>query len=78
MNDWQQRTQTLLEKLAEQTLKQAEQGTLTEQRLERLSEKVELISEKVESLVDGQKHTDAKLDALTDIVRQLIERNGSG
>ena len=71
MNDWQQRTQALIERLAEQTLKLADHGALIDQRLDRLSVKVE-------ALADGQKHTAAKLDALTDIVRQLVERNGNG
>jgi uncharacterized coiled-coil DUF342 family protein len=71
MNDRMERAETAIQKLAEQTLKLAEQATRSDQRLDRLTEKVD-------TLVDGQKHTDAKLDALTDIVRQLIERNGSG
>ena len=49
----------------------AEQGLQTNQRLDRLAQKVE-------ALADGQKHTDSKLDALTDIVRQWIERHGNG
>lgn len=55
MNDWQQPTQKLIEQLAEQAVQ-------SNQRLDRLAQKVE-------SLADGQKHTDAKLDALTDLVR---------
>jgi methyl-accepting chemotaxis protein len=69
-----------------------EQALQTSQRLDRLAENVGALAEtvgalaetvgalaeKVEALADSQKHTDSKLDALTDIVRQWIERNGNG
>lgn len=53
------------EKLIEQL---AEQGLQTNQRLDRA----------IEALTDSQKHTDSKLEALTDIVRVWIERHGNG
>jgi chaperonin cofactor prefoldin len=71
INDAQQRSEKLIERLAEQALQ-------TGQRLDRLAEKVGALAEKVEALAGSQKHTDSKLDALTDIVRQWIGRNGNG
>ena len=64
MNDWQPRTQKLIEQLAEQ-------GIETNRRIDKLSEKID-------TLADGQKHNDSNIEALTEIVRQLIERNGNG
>jgi hypothetical protein len=32
----------------------------------------------VRILADGQKHSDARIDALADMVRHLIEGNGKG
>jgi len=46
----------------------AEQALQTSQRLDRA----------IEVLTDSQKHTDAKLDALSDIVRRWYERHGNG
>ena len=71
MNDRMDRAEAAIQKTAEQ-------GLQTSQRLDRLTEKFETLTEKVEAMVDGQKHTDSKLDALTDIVRQWIDRNGHG
>ena len=78
MNDRLDRAEAAIQKLAEQ-------GLLTNLRLDRLAEKVDALAEKVDALAekvdalaDGQKHTDSKLDALADIVRQWIERNGNG
>lgn len=71
INDAQQRSEKLIQQLAEQ-------GIQTAQRLDRLAENVEALTEKMEALTDSQKHTDSKLDALTDIVRRWIERNGNG
>jgi DNA repair exonuclease SbcCD ATPase subunit len=64
MNDWQQRTQKLIEQLAQQAIE-------TNRRLDTLVEKVD-------TLADGQKHNDSNIEALTEMVRQLIERNGNG
>ena len=63
-NERMDRSERAIQNLAEQTLKLA--GT------------VQALADKVEALADGQKHTDSKLDALADIVRQWIERNGNG
>lgn len=50
----------------------------TERNVENLSANVLQLSAKLIELADGQKHTDERIDALADIVRQLIERNGKG
>jgi phage-related tail protein len=71
MNERMDRSERAIQNLAEQTLKLA--GTV-----QALADKVETLADKVEALADGQKHTDSKLDALADIVRQWIERNGNG
>jgi hypothetical protein len=49
-----------------------------EAAIQKLAEHDLRLAEKMEALVDSQKHTDSKLDALTDIVRQWIERHGNG
>jgi hypothetical protein len=36
------------------------------------------LTETIENLSDGQKHNDSNIGALTEMVRQLIERNGNG
>jgi hypothetical protein len=56
------------EKLIEQLAKQGIQSNL----------RIDKLSEKIDSLADGQKHNDSNIEALTEMVRQLIERNGSG
>jgi hypothetical protein len=43
----------------------------TGQRLDRLAEKID-------SLAESVKHTDSNVEALREIVRQRIERNGNG
>jgi hypothetical protein len=68
MNERLDRTEAALQKLAEQSVTLAE----TVQTL------ADNLGSKIEALADSQKHTDSKLDALTDIVRQLIERGGNG
>jgi hypothetical protein len=50
----------------------------TETALQKLAEHNVKLTESVQALVDSQKHTDAKLDALTDIVRKWYERHGNG
>jgi transposase len=50
----------------------------TEAALQKLAEQSVTLAETLQALADSQKHTDSKLDALTDIVRQLIERGGNG
>lgn len=64
MNDSLNRAEAAILKLAEENAKTAEN--------------VRRLAEKVEALADGQKHSDAKLDALTDLVRDWYERNGNG
>jgi methyl-accepting chemotaxis protein len=64
LNDRMERAETAIQKLAEQAV-------LTEQRIDKLAGKID-------SLADSVKHTDSNVEALTEIVRQLIERNGSG
>ncbi len=62
INDRMGRAEAAIQKLAEQAVR-------TDQRLDRLAEKID-------SLADSVKHTDSNVGPLTDIVRQLIERNG--
>lgn len=42
-----------------------------------LTTKMNELTVKMTELADGQKHTDDRIDALADIVRQLIDRNGN-
>ena len=69
MNDRLTRTESLVEQLAEHVAKLA--GTVGN-----FGEKVDKLAEQVQIIADGQKHSDARIDALTDMVRHLIERNG--
>ena len=62
MNDRLSKAETLIERVAEQL------NVLTGS-LQKLTEQVQIQS-------DGQKHSDARIDALADTVRNLIERNG--
>ncbi len=78
MNDAQQRSEKLIERLAEQALQTGQGLDRLAENVGALAEKVGALAEKVEALADSQKHTGSKLDALTDIVRQWIERNGNG
>jgi chromosome segregation ATPase len=71
MNDRMDRAETAIQNLAEQ-------GVKTGQRLDRLAEELDRLAEKIDSLADSVKHTDSNVEALTAIVRQLIERNGNG
>ena len=64
MNDRMDRAETAIQKLAEENVK--------------LAVRVQAIGESVQALADGQKHNDSNIEALTEIVRQLIERNGNG
>jgi hypothetical protein len=50
----------------------------TEMAIQKLAEENLKIAEKMDSLADQQKHTDANLAALTDIVRRWYERHGNG
>jgi hypothetical protein len=50
----------------------------SERAIQNLAEQTLKLAGTVQALADGQKHTDSKLDALADIVRQWIERNGNG
>jgi chaperonin cofactor prefoldin len=68
MNDRMDRAETAIQKLAEQSVKLVE----TVQSL------ADNLGSKIEALADSHKHTDSKLDALTDIVRQWYERHGNG
>jgi methyl-accepting chemotaxis protein len=71
MNDRLSRVEGFVEQLAEQAVQ-------TNQRLDKVTERLDRITEKIEALADSQKHTDSNIEALTEIVRQLIERNGNG
>jgi hypothetical protein len=64
MNDRLSKTESIVERLAEQALK--------------TSQDVQILTDQVRILADGQKHRDARIDALADMVRHLIERNGKG
>lgn len=64
MTDRLSRAEALIEQLADQGLK-------TSKRLDRLAEKVQ-------ALPDSQKHTDSNIEALTEMLRQPIERGGNG
>jgi hypothetical protein len=55
----------------------ASQKDLIASQKDLVASQKELVAKMVE-LADGQKHTDDRIDALADIVRQLIERNGNG
>ena len=50
----------------------------TEAALQKLAEHNVKLTESVQALADSQKHTDSKLEALTDIVRKWYERHGNG
>ena len=64
MNDRLGRAESAIQRVAEQSVK--------------LTETMQVLAEKVEALADGQKHNDSNIEALTEMVRQLIERNGNG
>ena len=44
--------------------------------LQKLTVTVDKLADQVQIQADGQKHSDARIDALADMVRNLIERNG--
>jgi hypothetical protein len=46
--------------------------------IERAETAIQKLAESMLALADSQKHTDEKLAALTDIVRQWYERHGNG
>jgi len=46
--------------------------------IQRLAEENVKLAESTRALVESQKHSDTKLDALTDIVRNWYERHGNG
>jgi archaellum component FlaC len=64
MNDRLQRAESAIQRVAEHSVK--------------LTETMQALAEKVEALADGQKHNDSNIEALTEMVRQLIQRNGNG
>jgi hypothetical protein len=64
MNDRLSKTESIVERLAEQALK--------------TSQDIQILTDQVRILADGQKHSDARIDALADMVRHLIEGNGKG
>jgi archaellum component FlaC len=76
MNDRLSKTEIFVEKLAEQAVGTNERIERLAENVESLAEQVTLLAGNVENLTDGQKHTDQRIDALADIVRQWIERNG--
>ena len=47
-------------------------------RMDRAETAIQRLAETMLALADSQKHTDEKLAALTDIVRQWYERHGNG
>lgn len=51
---------------------------LMNDRMERAEKAIQKLAESMVALADSQKHTDEKLAALTDIVRQWYERHGNG
>jgi len=51
---------------------------LMNDRMERAETAIQKLAETMLALAEQQKHTDAKLDALTDIVRKWYERPGNG
>lgn len=61
MNDRLTKTESLLERLAE--------------TVQKLAVKVDKLADQIQIQADGQKHSDARIDALADMVRNLIERN---
>ncbi|HYL37156.1 MAG TPA: hypothetical protein VEV17_14665 [Bryobacteraceae bacterium] len=71
MNDRLSKTETFVERLAEQSLR-------TSEDLQKLTGSLGILTEQVRVLADGQKHSDARIDALADMVRHLIEGNGKG
>jgi hypothetical protein len=64
MNDRLSKTESIVERLAEQALK--------------TSQDLQILTDQVRILADGQKHSDARIGALADMVRHLIEGNGKG
>ena len=49
-----------------------------EPRSRRLAQTMQTVADTMQALADSQKHTDEKLAALTDIVRNWYERHGNG
>ena len=75
MNDRLSKTENLLERLAEQMLGMNDNLELNGS-LQKLTGTVDKLADQVQIQADGQKHSDARIDALADMVRNLIERNG--
>ena len=51
---------------------------LMNDRMDRAEAAIQKVAESMVALADSQKHTDEKLAALTDIVRNWYERHGNG
>jgi len=51
---------------------------LMNDRMDRAETAIQKLAETMLALADSQKHTDEKLAALTDIVRNWYERHGNG
>ena len=64
MNARMERAETVIEKTA--------------QTMQAVADSMQALDDKMQALADGQKHTDEKLAALTDIVRNWYERHGNG
>ncbi len=47
-------------------------------RMDRAETAIQKLAETMLALADSQKHTDEKLAALTDVVRNWYERHGNG
>ncbi len=76
MNDRLSKTENLLERLAEQMLGMNDNLQTLNGSLQKLTGTVDKLAVQVQIQADGQKHSDARIDALADMVRNLIERNG--
>jgi methyl-accepting chemotaxis protein len=71
MNDRLERAETAIQKLAEGTLQLA-------RSVQVIADKLDIVADKLDTLTESLKHTDSNVEALTEIARQLIERNGNG
>ena len=76
MNDRFTKTETLVERLAEQVLSMVGVVQTLAGSVQTTSGNIQKLAEQVQIIADGQKHSDARIDALADMVRHLIEGNG--
>jgi chromosome segregation ATPase len=59
-------------------LKTAQTMEAIADRMQAFDGRMQALDDKMQALADSQKHTDEKLAALTDIVRNWYERHGNG